>query len=111
MRRLCSYRESSQRTHVDVGCRTNRDADRAECTARPGRWSRGVDFLLTSQYDTGNGVEESVRFLLMSLYDLEFGVEESIGPGILHVQYGWIDGVEESVFDQDSPGLHHPPSL
>ena len=82
------------------------------------------------QYDTGNGVEESVRFLLMSLYDLEFGVEESTGPallhvqydwidgveessgpGLLHVQYGWIDGVEESVFDQDSPALHHPPSL
>ena len=64
---------------------------------------------LHSQYYTGNGVEESVFFLLLSLYDLEFGVEES--TGLLHVQYGWIDGVEESVFDQDSPGLHHPPSL
>ena len=67
------------------------------------RWSHML------QYDTGNGVEESVRFLLMSLYDLEFGVEESTGPGLLHVQYGWIDGVEESVFDQGSAALHHPP--
>ena len=66
---------------------------------------------LHSQYYTGNGVEESVFFLLLSLYDLEFGVEESTGPGLLHVQYGWIDGVEESVFDQDSAALHHPPSL
>ena len=59
----------------------------------------------SSQYDTGNGVEESVLFLLLSLYDLEFGVEESTGPGLLHVQYGWIDGVEESVFDQGSAAL------
>ena len=65
--------------------------------------------MLTSQYDTGNGVEESVRFLLLSLYDLEFGVEESTGPGILHhdVQYGWIDGVEESRTQQDYITLLH----
>ena len=74
---------------------------------QPGRWTRGVDFLLTSQYDTGNGVEESVRFLLLSLYDLEFGVEESTGPGLLHVQYGWIDGVEESRTQQHYITLLH----
>ena len=61
--------------------------------------------MLTSQYDTGNGVEESVRFLLLSLYDLEFGVEES--TGLLHVQYGWIDGVEESRTQQDYITLLH----
>ena len=63
--------------------------------------------MLASQYDTGNGVEESVRFLLLSLYDLEFGVEESTGPGLLHVQYGWIDGVEESRTQQHYITLLH----